>query len=355
MSGHADAGVCAPGGRGTGRASLVSLRSCLAAAAIVVGLVVLSGCNGGTATPQRATSSHPERPNAPAPSLEPQARPARLVVRRRILRLVDRDRTITRRSGRMTTRHIRTVVRYPVVVGGTPAQRAERFPLIVFAHGYALTPVPYRRLLLTWARAGYVVAAPVFPGENAHAPGGPDRGDLLNQPGDVRFVIARLMAASRRAGNPLSGVIDPDRVAVAGHSDGGNTALAVAYDARFRSRRVGAAVILAGADLPGIAPFDFPRRGPPLLAVQGDSDAINPPSATAAYYQRAPEPKFLLRFLRAGHFGPYMTRSPEVRILARVRTAFLDQSLKDVAISRGRLARLGRRSGISVLQVDARG
>jgi len=321
---------------------------------MVMGLIVLSGCSGGD-TAERATSSHLMRPDAPASSPEAPSRPARVVVRQRIVRLVDRDRTITRPSGRVTARHIRTVVRYPVVFGGTAAQRAERFPLIVFAHGYALTPAPYRRLLVAWARAGYVVAAPVFPGENAHAPGGPDRGDLLNQPGDMRFVIARLLAASRRADGPLSGVIDPDSVAVAGHSDGGNTALAVAYDPRFRWHRVGAAVILAGADLPGIAPFIFPRRGPPLLGVQGATDTINPPSATTAYYQRAPEPKFLLRFLRAGHFGPYMARSPEVRILARVSTAFLDRSLKDVTISRGRLARLGRQPGVSVLQVGDRG
>src|SRR6476469_7805203 len=69
-------------------------------------------------------------------------------------------------------------------------------PLIVFAHGFALTPGTYSRLLRAWTRAGYVVAAPVFPLEDANAPGGPDESDLINEPQDVSVVISRLLTAS---------------------------------------------------------------------------------------------------------------------------------------------------------------
>jgi predicted dienelactone hydrolase len=74
------------------------------------------------------------------------------------------------------------MIRYPTagppserdLVDAKPLRGARPFPLIVFGHGFAVTPRPYSQLLRAWARAGYVVAAPVFPLENANAPGGPD-------------------------------------------------------------------------------------------------------------------------------------------------------------------------------------
>ena len=127
--------------------------------------------------------------------------------------------------------------------------------------------------------AGYVVAAPVFPLENAAAPGGPNESDLINQPKDMSFVITRLLALNARRETVL-GKIDSSRIAVAGHSDGAETALAVAYDRRFRDPRVRAAIVLSGAALPGMGAF--PPSGPPLLAVQGTADPINAPSTAPA-------------------------------------------------------------------------
>src|SRR6202043_2294615 len=103
-------------------------------------------------------------------------------------------------------------------IGAPPARAAGPFPLIVFGHGFAVTPAPYADLLRAWVRAGYVVAAPVFPLENADAPGGPNEADLPNQPADMRFVIAGLVAASNADKGLLHGLIDESRIAVAGHS-----------------------------------------------------------------------------------------------------------------------------------------
>jgi predicted dienelactone hydrolase len=137
----------------------------------------------------------------------------------RRFRFVDRSRTIRLPDGTRLPRSLETVVRYPATGGP--------YPLIVFAHGYALTPETYSRLLGAWARAGYVVAAPAFPLERAGARGGPDQSDLVNEPRDVSFVIGRLLALGA-----LAGRIDPARIAVAGHSDGAVVALAVAFDRR---------------------------------------------------------------------------------------------------------------------------
>lgn len=121
-----------------------------------------------------------------------------------------------------------TVVRYPEHAAGP-------FPLVVFGHGFAVTPAYYCRLLRAWARAGHVVAAAVFPLENAHAPAGPDEADIVNKPRDMSFVITHLLAASDDRRSPLAGLIDPDAVAVSGQSDGGETALAAAYDRYYRA------------------------------------------------------------------------------------------------------------------------
>jgi dienelactone hydrolase len=237
-----------------------------------------------------------------------------------------------------------TYVRYPARgpassndLRNAPVARAGGpFPLIVFGHGFAVTPTLYSRLLRAWARAGYVVAAPVFPLENAAAPGGPNEEDLVNQPADVSFVVSRMLAETRAAGSSLSGVIDPARVAVAGQSDGGNTALTVAYDPPFRDARVRAAVILSGGEIPALGAYRFPAGGPPLLATQGTADTINPPSFTYTFFAQAARPKYLLSLLGAAHLPPYTRQQPQLSIVEHVTTAFLDHYLKRA----GTLARL---------------
>ena len=267
----------------------------------------------------------------------------------RVVRLIDRTRTIVAADGRRVPRPLLTYVRYPALGASgaadlpdaTPARAAGPFPLVVFGHGFAVTPTVYSRLLRSWARAGYVVAAPVFPLGNADAPRGPDESDLPNQPADMRFVISRMLAAGRATSGPFGGLIDGAGVAVAGQSDGGDTALAAAYDPRLRDTRVKAAVILSGAEIPSLGSFTFPPRGPALLATQGTADTINLPSETATFFRAAHAPKYLLRLLGAEHLPPYTVPSPQSRIVERVTRAFLDAYLKHRRGSLGRLSALG--------------
>lgn len=235
-----------------------------------------------------------------------------------MFRFVDRSRTILLPDGRRVPRPLETVVRYPATGGS--------YPLIVFGHGFTLTPASYDSLLRAWAQAGYVVAAPVFPLENANAPGGPTEADLVNQPRDMSVVISKLLALNGRPTSVLGGKIDPSRIAVAGHSDGAETALAVAYDHRYRDPRLRAAIVLSGAALPGMGPF--PGRGPALLAVQGTADTTNAPGNTSAYFELAQRPKFLLWLLGASHLPPYTDEEPQLGIVERTTIAFLDHYLK---------------------------
>lgn len=262
-----------------------------------------------------------------------RASSAGLAFRVRIYHFVDRSRTIRLPNGRRVPRPLETIVRYP------PAGSA--YPLIVFGHGFTLTPALYARLLRVWTEAGYVVAAPVFPLGNAAAPGGPNESDIINQPRDLSFVITRLLAV-------LHGKIDPSRIAVAGQSDGAETALAVAYDRRFRDPRVRAAIVLSGAAFPGMG--SFPPHGPPLLAVQGTADTINAPATTAGFFRLARRPKFLLWLLGASHLPPYTDEQPQLGIVERVTTAFLEHYLRDRPLRRLDLA--ARNPGLTRFTAD---
>jgi len=286
--------------------------------ALVAGLLAL-GLGGATARPALA-------------------RPARVLV----FRFVDHSRVAIFRDGARRPRALVTYVRLP------PSGRGP-FPLIVFGHGFALLPADYAGLLDAWARAGYVVAAPVFPVENAHAPGGPDESDLSNQPGDISFVVSRLLAADASSGSPLHGLVDASRIAVAGHSDGAETAFAVAYERRYLDRRVRAAVILSGAELAPAA-LAAAAESPPLLAVQGTADRVNAPQFTYAFFRAVGRPKYLLSLLGAGHLTPYTSDARQLGVVERVTIAFLDHYLR-----RGSLTRLlaaGRVPGIASLTAD---
>jgi hypothetical protein len=328
----------------------------LALAALATGAGAVSAASGSTrASPTPATvGSSADGTQGVAPAASAPFR-----VGLRVLRLQDNSRVIRPAHGGLRARTLVTYVRYPALAAGAgdrpdaPAARvAGPFPLIVFGHGFALTPAPYAALLRSWTSAGYVVAAPVFPLENANAPGGPDESDLINQPQDMRFVVSSLLAASRAASGPLAGLIDPRRIAVAGHSDGAETALAVAYSRRFRDARVGAAVILSGAEMSGVGGFGFAHGSPPLLATQGTADTINEPRFTSAFFGLARPPKFLLRLLGAGHLPPYTSEQPELRIVERVSIAFLDGYLKRDSAALGRLGALANVPGKARLLAD---
>lgn len=279
--------------------------------------------------------------------------PAAGKLEHRTLRFVDRSRRFRLPNGRRRPRVLVTVVRYPAPDpaagpgGGARSAQRRPYPLLVFAHGYAVTPGTYARLLDAWAKAGYVVAAPVFPRTSATAPGGPDEADIVNQPRDVSFVISRLLRASAATRGFLTRLIDPRHIAVIGHSDGGSTALATAFDRRYRDPRLDAAVILSGARFGGFEWSRTTRRA--LLAVQGTADTTNLPRNTWAYFAQAPRPKYLLALERAGHLTPYTRVRRYLHVVEGATIAFLDRYLKGRRSAARRLLASGRVPHVSLL------
>jgi hypothetical protein len=86
------------------------------------------------------------------------------------MRFIDKTRRVRFPGRPPQPRPLVTVIRYPAigspsakdVPGAPPARAFGPFGLVVFGHGFAVTPATYFRLLRAWASAGYVVAAPIF-------------------------------------------------------------------------------------------------------------------------------------------------------------------------------------------------
>ena len=317
-------------------------------AALAVTLV----CSAGLATAARAGVGGLEAQPPGPPS-------SRSGVGVTTLRLVDDRRWFVLAGHRREPRRLTTYVYYPEA--GTPSATGGNGrplsaapgpnPLLVFAHGFDGTPASYASLLHYWASAGFVVAAPLFPRTNLHAPGGPDEADVVNQPADISFVISNLLALDADSSSPLHALIDAGRIAVAGHSDGAETALAVADARRLRDPRVRAGVIMSGAEMSGIGGYSF-MGGPPLLAIQGTADTFNQPRFTYAFFNAARPPKYMLKLLGATHLAPYTSQQPQLRLVERATTAFLAAYLAPVPMIPKSLLELGTASPFAKLSAD---
>ncbi len=273
-----------------------------------------------TPTPTSAPTSPsgPMTPNPMTPSPTGSYRVDTLV-----LGLIDRSRP-TVSHGRLVSseRALTTTVWYP-------AERDGPYPLIVFAHGFEVGLTPYRRICRLWASAGYVVAAPAFPLTDG-AVAGPnlDERDVVNQPGDVGFVISSILSRSASGASPLLHLVRRGDVAVAGHSDGADTALAVGYLPATRDRRV-RAVVADGADaLTGVSPDAPLTSSTPLLLVHGTADTVVPFDDSVEVTRQLHAPGWFVQLIGADHLPPIQGPSRWTALLDAVTTDFFDVELK---------------------------
>jgi len=249
-------------------------------------------------------------------------------------------------------RTLHTIIHYPAE--GRPGQTGSTraggaFPLVLMAHGFGLPAAGYERILSMVTAAGYIVAAPAFPHTSAERGDG-NRGDIVNQPADLSFLIGAVTDLARAHPELLPPVADPARVAALGHSDGGLTVSAWAYNNSFRDRRVAAVVVMAG----GIGRFPgtyFAPDSPPLLAIHATADRTNPYSASVNLFNEVPAriPRLLLTIDGGSHLGPYMydTAMPEV---GQATVDFLDGYFLDDTNARTRLLTDGNRPGVTTLR-----
>lgn len=250
-----------------------------------------------------------------------------------------------------SSRHLPTEIRYPAVgprgdqegAGAVPAPGP--WPMVVFAHGYDVTPDTYSHLLHSWALAGFVVVAPDFPLETA---GGPlDENDLVNEPADISAVITAVLSRSAAGPGPLSHLVDPGRIAVAGHSDGAMAALGSAFGQR--DPRIGPVIAMAGAPSAGIP---HPDTHHPLLVVQGTADDIDQPVNGWNVYRAAGRPRILLELDGGSHLPPIADPTPWRPIVEAVSIDFLRHYL-GLGTTIGTLAADGSHPGITFIGGEA--
>ncbi len=294
-----------------------------------------------TPSPPSPTSASPTAP--PAPTAYPVGT---FGVGRTSMTFVDTTRGTMARGPRaaVSTRTLLTTVRYPTP-GPTGAAPACPCPVVVFAEGYNISGDRYGDLLDDLTSRGYLVAAPEFPLASSLYDGPASQADLDNEPGDVSFVLTNLLGLGGQPG-PLSGLLDPGRVAVMGHSDGAAVAAVIGYDPTFRDRRFGAVVILSGQSGDVHSGPGLPDSPPALLA-HGTADEFNPYPIGHELYAAIAPPHYLLTIDGGRHLEPFTT-APIRPAVSEVIAAFLDLELRGVSDAADRLAAAGGAPGLSL-------
>ena len=309
----------------------------------VVVLVLAGGC-GGTDRVWTGASDAADTTEPTVSTVTPV--PTRAEAERLTLDLVDPSRPTPAGAGLPHAEDRRLVTDVYVPAGTGP------FPFIAFSHGLNGHPRKFTQLLGQWADAGYAVAAPAFPLSNDEVPGVSTFADLPSQPGDISFVIDQVLAMSADETDPLYGVVDPDRIGVAGLSLGGATTYGVAFNDCCLDDRPVAAMVLDGARLAVGGEFHM-GSGLPLLIMHADEDFALPYAEAADAYVDAVAPKYLVTLHEFAHASPYENDAdPADDLVTATTIAFWDRYLKDDESAEQRIVDAITPSSLATLESD---
>ncbi|SCL39586.1 Alpha/beta hydrolase family protein [Micromonospora rhizosphaerae] len=308
----------------------------IAAALLTLSLV---GCSSDAARAPRSVPTAPPKATTPAPRVPAGHAPTKAFA------VGVRQLTLNRGGDRP----LPVTVWYPAggTAGGPPERSAPaatgRFPVVMFSHGLGARPEDYQLLLSRWAAAGFVVAAPKFP----HTGKGGDGNvlDVLNQPADVSYALTQVLTLDTRAGDPLRGRLDPDRVAAAGHSAGGVTTIGLFTAGR--DDRLDAGVVFAGTAL-GVGTA-FAGAAAPQLFVHGEADEVVDYAAGKAAYDAVPWPKAMLSLPKGDHGQALLADGKALRVVSDTTVEFLRWTLYGDAAAKRRLPAEATRGNLATL------
>jgi predicted dienelactone hydrolase len=156
-----------------------------------------------------------------------------------------------------------------------PANLQQPGPLVIYSHGFMSFRQEGLYLIRFLASHGYTVIAVDYPLTGIWAPDGPLMTDIVNQPGDISFIIDTVLQRNADRSDSLYQTIDPDKIAVAGVSLGGLTSMLSTFHRELQDTRIAASISIAGPTSI-FAPNFFEGRDLPFLMIYGGSDAIVP-------------------------------------------------------------------------------
>jgi predicted dienelactone hydrolase len=227
------------------------------------------------------------------------------------------------------------------------ARRQGDVPLILFSHGFGGCAEQSRTLTQALADAGYAVLAPNHRDEGCSRFQGGLKGAL--QSGDLRpeqpftdpaawtsqteisrrdDIQALLAFALSHA--PYRNAIDPERIALMGHSLGGYTALAMAggWD-NWRDPRVKCVLALSPYAAPFVTQGRIGNVAVPVMYQTGTRDiGIGPVLLRRGGYDQTKAPKSLLELKGAGHFAWTELNPTFQKTIADYAIAFFDRELR---------------------------
>lgn len=160
-----------------------------------------------------------------------------------------------------------------------------RFPLLLFSHGRTGTRIAYTLLCEALAALGCVVISADHPGDTlidfALEIAVDDATNERQRVDDARLLLDAALGAAEGVPEAVRAAIDPDRVAIGGHSYGGYTALGLAAGAFGEPDRRVRAVVGLQAYTRALTDADLDRIAVPTLLSVAMRDATTPPEVDA--------------------------------------------------------------------------
>jgi dienelactone hydrolase len=202
------------------------------------------------------------------------------------------------------SRELKGRIWFPTDKDGAP------YPLVVYSHGYMSQHQEGEYILDYLASHGFVAVSADFPLSNGSSPGGPTLSDIVNQPGDVSFLIDQMIARSKQADNLLYGRVDADRIAALGLSLGGLTTELVAFDPHLKDPRIRAAISMAGPSQFLTQEF-FAGNTVPFMYIGGTADAIVPYEQNALPMPKKYKDGILVTLESGSHVG-FIDMAPRI-------------------------------------------
>lgn len=160
-----------------------------------------------------------------------------------------------------------------------------RAPLVLFSHGRTGTRIAYTLLCEALAAIGCVVISADHPGDTlidfALEIAVDDATNERQRVDDARLLLDAALGLEAGVPDAVRAAIDPERVAVSGHSYGGYTALGLAAGAFGEPDGRVRAVVGLQAYTRALTDADLARVGVPTLLSVAARDATTPPAVDA--------------------------------------------------------------------------